>query len=216
MRAARRAPPTCTSTERWWSTSSACSQGSRASRRRAVRAGPMTCWRMLRKPRISDSGPDAGRPCMPRIGAPRRRTAEKSSSKRAVALAAKARPPGSRPPWPSPRGYPRLLAQRIGRRRRPVGEQFAGDPAADLGLLRRGEGLERRAPGQQAEFDAEAVQACPAHAGNPDAPATDAAAAPAPRPSPPPPARRHRRGRRRCRSAAGRIWRSWRWRWRSW
>ena len=45
---------------------------------RAARAGSMTSRRMLRNARISDTGPEAGRPCMPRIGLPAGRTRDRS------------------------------------------------------------------------------------------------------------------------------------------
>ena len=90
MRAARRAPPTCTSTERWWSISSACSQG-----RSASPSGS-------RGPRGADHvAADVEEGAHQRHGARRRagpacrgsarragRTSDKSSTQRAVPLAA--------------------------------------------------------------------------------------------------------------------------------
>ena len=99
MRAARRAPPTCTSVDRMWSARSACSQGRIASPCGSrSRAASITSRRSVMKARSSDSGPEAGRPCMPRIGCAERADIRQVEQQRAPARAADAPClPGSRP-----------------------------------------------------------------------------------------------------------------------
>ena len=171
----------------------------------AARAAAITCRRMLRKARSSDTGPEAGRPCMPRIGAPAAADRGEVQHQRAVTLAAE----GHR------------LQQFDG-----LGPALAAvvDAVVDgVRTVRRPDRPAVRAPGTPAQPpDRRGRSSSAAKRGSVVRRMVRmvrrqvAAAAPAPAPNPPPSARRHSCGRRRSRSAADRTWRRRRRRWRSW
>ena len=153
MRAARRAPPTWTSTDRWWSTSSACSHGAKS----VTRPGRSRRGGCCMKARSSETGRRPGGPACPGSGsrpAGCRRGRAPACARRSRRNAIDS---STRPPWPSLRGCRRCG----GRPRRPgasarSGSRFVAPGSRAPVPVRRS--LARR-PRQQTQLAAEAAQA---------------------------------------------------------